>query len=118
LAYRLMTAVPEHWIPLVPVARAESSAAAPVVDLERAAILRTDADGEVQRIEPRGLVLGGNAPLRVPEEEVPREGAIVERAFQHARWFDGRSLIWLGRRKAVGRGEAASGLRFDALDRR
>jgi len=49
---------------------------------------------------------------------VPREGAIVERAFQFARWFDGRALLWLGRRKGVGRGEGASGLRFDVLDKR
>jgi hypothetical protein len=118
LAYRLMTPVPEHWIPLVPVARTGSSAAAPVVDLHRAAVLRTEADGHVRRVEPRGVVLGGSAPLRVAEEEVPREGAIVERVFQHARWFDGRSLVWLGRRKTVGRGEGSSGLRFDALDRR
>ena len=118
LAYRLMTPVPEHWIPLVPVAREGTSTAAPVVDLQRAAVLRTEADGQQRRVEPLGLVLGGSAPLRVAEEEVPREGAIVERAFQHARWFDGRSLLWLGRRKTVGRGEAASGLRFDAVDRR
>jgi len=28
-------------------------------------------------------------------------------------WFDGRSLLWLGRRKRPGRGEGSSGLRFD-----
>ncbi len=100
------------------VARDASSAGAPVVDLQRAAVLRTEPDGQVRRVEPRGLVLGGSAPLRVAEEEVPREGALVERAFKHARWFDGRSLVWLGRRKSVGRGEGSSGLRFDALDRR
>jgi hypothetical protein len=51
------------------------------------------------------------------EEEVPREGALVERAFQYARWFGGARLLWLGRRKTVGRGESSSGLRFDMLDR-
>jgi hypothetical protein len=48
---------------------------------------------------------------------VPREGALVERRFQYARWFDGAGLLWLGRRKSVGRGESSSGLRFDILDR-
>jgi hypothetical protein len=48
---------------------------------------------------------------------VPREGAVIDRAFQFARWFDGRALLWLGRRKGAGRGEGASGLRFDVLAR-
>ena len=56
-------------------------------------------------------------PLRVEEEEVPREGALVERGFQYARWFGGARLLWLGRRKTVGRGESSSKLRFDILDR-
>ena len=117
LVYRLATPVPDHWIPFVPVAAAGSTADAPVVELERRELLRTEATGEVRPVRPRGALIGGRAALRIAEEEVPREGAVVERAFQHARWFDGRSLLWLGRRKAAGRGEGASGLRFDALDR-
>lgn len=118
LSYRLATQVPEHWIPLVPVAAAGSSASAPVVELRRAGLLRTGPDGIQHRVEPRSALMGGPAPLRLADEEVPREGAIVERAFQYARWFDGRSLVWLGRRKGVGRGEGASGLRHDVLQRR
>ena len=33
-----------------------------------------------------------------------------------ARWLDGRSVLWLGQRKQVGRGEGSSGLRFDRID--
>jgi hypothetical protein len=55
--------------------------------------------------------------LRIEEEEIPREGAIVERAFSYARWFDGRTLLWLGRRKTAGRGESSSDLRYDVLRR-
>ena len=54
---------------------------------------------------------GGEVIVR--EEEVPREGARVTRAYQLARWFDGTTFLWLGRRKVVGRGEGSSGLRFD-----
>jgi len=114
LVYRLATAVPEQWIPFVPVAAAASTAANPVVELQRRAVLHVEVDGERRRIEPRGVLLGGGGDLRLAEEEVPREGAVVERSFQFARWFDGRSLLWLGRRKHAGRGEGASGLRFDA----
>ncbi|MFC3552160.1 hypothetical protein ACFOLC_14235 [Lysobacter cavernae] len=47
------------------------------------------------------------------EEEVPRAGAVVRRAFQYARTPDGRACLWLGRAKLTGRGEASSGLKFD-----
>jgi hypothetical protein len=52
-------------------------------------------------------------PLRIAEEEVGRAGVVVERRFQLARTPDGRAVLWVGRRKRVGRGEASSGLRFD-----
>jgi hypothetical protein len=117
LVYRLATTVPEHWIPFVPVAAAGSAPERPVVELQRRAVVRVERDGERRRVEPRGAIIGGGGDLRLAEEEVPREGAVVERSFQFARWFDGRSLLWLGRRKGAGRGEGASGLRFDGLSR-
>ena len=55
-------------------------------------------------------------PLRLGEEEVPRSGTDVVRTYQLARWTDGRDLAWSGRRREVGTGEGASGLRFDAAD--
>ena len=115
LVYRLATEVPAHWLPYVPVAAAGSSRTAPVIELQRRAMLRTQDDGTRQRVLPRGQLLG--QADRLAEEEVPREGAIVERAFQYARWFDGQALLWVGRRKTAGRGEGASGLRFDTLGR-
>jgi hypothetical protein len=57
-------------------------------------------------------------PLRLEEEEVPREGAVVTRSFQFGRWLGGQSLFWLGRRKTVGRGSGSSGLRFDLAEKR
>ena len=124
LIYRLATAVPEHWIPLVPVpAEGSSPGTNPVIQLQRRALLRTEMNGERRAIQPKGLLLRTDPreapdtepPLRIEEEEVPREGAVVTRAFQFARWIDGRSLLWLGRRKRAGRGEGASGLRFDVI---
>jgi hypothetical protein len=51
----------------------------------------------------------------VPEEEVPRAGAVVTRSFQRTRWHGGATCLWLGRRKENGRGEGSSGLRFDQI---
>jgi hypothetical protein len=126
LVYRLATSVPEHWIPFVPVpAEANNAATHPAIQLQRRSLLRTEADGQRRAIHPKGMLLrtdprqapDNEPPLRIEEEEIPREGAIVERTFQYARWFDGRSLLWLGRRKHAGRGEGSSGLRFDDLSR-
>ena len=115
LVYRLATDVPAHWLPYVPVPAAGNSSTHPVIELQRRAMQRTEADGTRQRMLPRGQLLSQGD--RLEEEEVPREGVVIERAFQYARWFDGRALLWVGRRKTAGRGEGASGLRFDTLGR-
>jgi len=57
-------------------------------------------------------------PLRLEEEEVPREGIIVKRTFQFTRWLGGSRHLWLGRSKLVWKGEGSSGLRFDVADRK
>ena len=49
------------------------------------------------------------------EEEVPREGLRVMKQYKRTRWRNGRVVVWLGVRKAVGRGEGLSGLAFDRI---
>jgi len=119
--------VPEQWLPLVPVpAEGSNPGMATVIQFERRALLRVESDGARRAIQPKGRLLrtdphgSGDAEpaLRIEDEEIGREGLMVERNFQLARWLDGRTLLWLGRRKWVGRGEGASGLRFDALFKR
>jgi hypothetical protein len=68
------------------------------------------------RTEARLLVGDRPGRLAIPEEEVPREGVVVRRTWQAARWHDGRLFVWVGNRAAVGRGEGSSGLEFDSLD--
>ena len=112
VVYRLSSSVPEHWIPFVPVHAEGEPVTSPAIQLERRSFLRVRSDG-TETIEPRGAVLTPGEPLRLEEEEVPRSGAVVERTFQLARGTDGARHLWLGRRKRNGRGEGASGLRFD-----
>ena len=114
--YRLRSQVPEHWHPLLPRRLRPDD---PSMTLELGAMSRTLPDGTVQPIPPLGQLLrppapGGDVILR--EEEVPREGARVTRAYQLARWHDGSTFLWLGRRKRIGRGEGSSGLVFDSLE--
>jgi hypothetical protein len=71
--------------------------------------------GSLLRLDPNAAV--ETDYLRLEEEEVPRDGIEVTRAFNYARDAQGRGLLWIGRRKKTGRGEGASGLRFDVIRR-
>jgi hypothetical protein len=107
--YRLATDVPAHWVPLLPQRQPAPDGS---LRLVRAAMLRPDGSNAVQ--SARGAILSG-AALKLYDEEVPREGMRVTRGYQCTRWIGGQTVLWLGLRKGVGRGEGASGLRFDDL---
>ena len=106
--YRLASEVPDYWIPLLPTKVGDG------VRLRRGEVLKLDGKGE--HAAALGRILEAGEKLSLYEEEVPREGVSVTRSFQFARWIDGSSHLWLGRRKQVGRGEGSSGLRFDILE--
>jgi hypothetical protein len=114
-SYRLADTVPEYWLPLLP---ERTHPGDPSLGLRLGALPRTLPDGTTQPIPPLGRLLqpptGGD--LVLGEEEVPREGVRVTRAYQLARWLDGSTFLWLARRKGIGRGEGSSGLRFDSMD--
>jgi hypothetical protein len=112
--YRLTTPVPKHWVPLLPVRVSANTAE---VRLARAAVLDLDGTPRVVPALARLLAVGSpTGRLLIREEEVPREGVVVQRTYRAARWHDGRLFVWAGNRASVGRGEASSGLAFDALD--
>ena len=105
IGYVLGTRVPTNWIPFIPV-HAEGSVSE--IRLQRARMV----GGE----PPRGWLLREpRSPYFVEEEEVPRTGVYVERSWQRARWLQGRTFIWVGRRKTAGRGEGWSQLVFDQI---
>jgi hypothetical protein len=110
LAYRLGTEVPDYWIPLLPVQEGNS------IRLKRGALPRLEEGTIDGALEPQGRVLEPGRELSLHDEEVPREGARVTRSYQYARWIDGSTHLWIGRRKQPGRGEGSSGLRFDDLE--
>ena len=71
--------------------------------------------GSLLRLDPNVDVKSDY--LRVEEEEVPRDGIEMKRQFNYARDSKGRALLWIGRSKTTGRGEGASGLKFDVVSR-
>lgn len=119
--YRVMTSVPEHWIPFVPV-HVEGDVRE--TQLQRAALPRTltgDPD-KPAKVRPRTTLLREGLD-RTPaeayllhEEESTRAGVRITQSFQRTRWRDGRVILWLGVRKQTGRGPSSSGLAFDQLE--
>jgi hypothetical protein len=120
IRYQVMSSVPEHWIPFVPV---HMPGNVREIQLQRAAMPRIlEGDPERPRkVQPR-TALAREGLDRVPastyflhEEEVPRAGVRVTQRFERTRWRDGRAWVWLAVRKQTGRGEAESGLGFDRI---
>jgi hypothetical protein len=116
IRYQVMNAIPEHWIPFIPVHVAGSVRE---IELQRAALPRIlDNDpNRPEKVRPRTSLLRHGLPSTyfLFEEEVPRAGAVVTQRYRRTRWWDGRVFTWLGVRKQTGRGEGSSGLHFDAL---
>jgi hypothetical protein len=103
--YILGTSVPENWRPFVPVHVPGSVRS---IRLQRARL-----PGPLR--EPKAEILRVEGHYFIEEEEVPRAGRIIRRTFQRARWHDGKTFLWVGRRSQTGRGEGASGLVFDHI---
>lgn len=113
IRYVLGTTVPENWIPFLPVQRPGS-----VQDIafQRAAMPRLGIPPR-DVVRAKGVLLNEPAlPWFVNEEEIPFAGTIITRSYQRARWYDGRTCLWIGRRVETGRGVGSSGLRFDQID--
>jgi len=113
IRYVLGTTVPENWIPFLPVQRTGS-----VQDIafQRAAMPRLGTPPR-EVIKAKGVLLNEPAlPWFVNEEEIPFAGTILTRSYQRARWYDGRTYVWIGRQRQTGRGVGSSGLRFDQID--
>lgn len=122
--YRMSNAVPEHWIPFIPKKVDPLQFNLREVMLQRAT-MRRYINGEYvegELIRPRTSILSvgledsnNPQPYFINEEEVSRSGFVVSTHFQRARWYDGRTYTWLGRKVLSGRGEGNSGLKFDIL---
>jgi hypothetical protein len=110
--YVLGTTVPEYWVPFLPEHLPGSVAD---IRFRRGAMPpRGDPPVEPRR---RGVLLNElPAPFYLAESEVPASGVTVTRRVQRARWYDGRTYLWIGRARETGRGGASSGLAFDQLD--
>jgi hypothetical protein len=109
IRYVIGSTVPDNWIPFIAVHKPVPAGATPMeIRLQRARLPQTPGPKSV-------LLTEKPAPFFIEEEEVPRAGIVVERRYQRTRWLNGRTCLWLGRRKSAGRGEGWSGLMFDQI---
>jgi hypothetical protein len=124
--YKAGTLMAENRIPFIPVVVEQSQASKferRAVVLQRAAVPRVSDDFEPVRIRPRSRLLGYNGkpedqkpdPLFIFEEEIPRTGIELGLVWKRTRWFNGKTCVWLSRRKSVGSGEIDANFRFDTL---
>lgn len=68
-------------------------------------------------VRPKGLLLTEvQKRYYINEEEIPAAGTVVRRTYQRARWYNGRTYVWIGRYRETGRGQASSDLRFDQIE--
>jgi hypothetical protein len=106
IRYLLGSTVPENWIPFIPVHLPSSISE---IRLQRATLPGAKP--------PKGVLLREAQPVYfINEEEVPRSGISVQRSYQRTRWIQGRTYLWIGRRKETGKGEGWSNLRFDQIE--
>ena len=107
--YRLGSAVPDYWIPFLPVlVNGPPPENAPSLRFRRGRLPTTPS-------APLGAFLRTPGLTLFPEE-VPREGVHLERKDRYARGRDGSTYVWRAWSKSTGRGEGRSGLGFDYLE--
>lgn len=123
LRYKLQNAVPENWIPFIAAVNSNPSANYRSRQIQRARLLRYINDEYQQTpIQPRTNILRAGLDETVPQpyflnqEEVSKSGFVVSTSFQRTRWYDGKTYVWLGRKKQTGRGEAGIKFQFDMLE--
>lgn len=122
LRYKLINNnVPENWIPFVPAKDTTINYTKMVMQRASMARYTNENDTTPDRIRPRtsllskGITSTGSSPYYINEEELSNAGFVITTNYQRARWFDGSTHVWLGRKKQTGRGEAFSGLLYDTL---
>lgn len=124
--YKAGTLMAENRIPFIPLVTNPADVSRfkkRQVILQRAATPRVADQFAPVRIRPLTSLLGRletdesqrPQPLFIFEEEIPKTGMKLSLAWKRTRWFNGQTLTWLARKKAVGTGEIDANFRFDVL---
>lgn len=116
VAYKLVTEVPENWIPFIPVKPEGAGPDESKIRLQRAQLPRIIGNLEPSRIIPRtGMLVSESSPYYIFTEEIDKSGTFVELHWQRTRMANGKNVVWLGRKRTNGRGGGSSVLAYDQL---
>lgn len=111
--YRLQSQVPPWWIPLIP----ERLSGGAEMRLRRARLGAWDTM-DPSRTGPKSRLMDPTRAVTIDEAAVPVSGARMERHWQLARGYDGRVILWQSWKRSFGATDRASGLVYDAIDRK
>jgi hypothetical protein len=109
--YTIETAVPDNWIPMVPVQTPQGAL------YLRRGTMEIPTSGGLVKLKARALVLEPSHPFFLADHVLPRSGVQVERYFRRTRSSDGSTFVWMARKSGQGRGPGWSGLRFDIVQK-
>jgi hypothetical protein len=110
IAYTILHAVPDSWIPMIPVLSASGE-----LLLRRGTMDVPGPGGTVVQLKAHSSILQPGAPYYLTERVVTPVGVDVRKYLRRCRWTDGSTLVWMGRKTMPGRGPGWSGLKFDYL---
>ncbi len=121
--YGVMNTVPENWIPFIPTPPPPGTGRS--ITFNRGTFNRIikekfllDSLSPYKFVRPNTSILKVGLPTvgyRINEEEILRSGIVVSTHFQRTRWYNGKIVNWLSRKKTNGLGEAESNLKFDFI---
>jgi hypothetical protein len=111
--YRLQSSVPPWWIPLVP----ERVGKGGEVHLRRARLGAWETMPR-ETTGPKSRLMDPTRSVTLAEAALPASGLRITRHWQLARGYDGRLVLWQSWRRTAGAEDRASGLVYDAIDRK
>lgn len=96
--YIIESAPPPFWVPFAPLVENNRTTGKLVRQRMQA---WSHLPAEMKAITgPQAMTTAPEGPLEIHDEEIPREGLVLTRAYQAARSSSGRLLLWAARRKA------------------
>jgi hypothetical protein len=120
IEFKFKNVIPWNWIPFIPVHEHNfSNLNFPdhsQVVYQRGAMINHFTNPAIP-IKPNSRLLNEvSSPYFIDESIIPRTGVIYSERFQRTVWMNGKTFLWIGRKKMFGSHEGYSGLRFDQID--
>jgi hypothetical protein len=118
------TTTPLNWIPFLPIKNNENRLVLRRGKLlaDNGAIIRPNTSLLRKGLDKNSNIgkdaNGKSIVYDIEDNEVPREGVNVTKAYQRTRWTNGEVIVWLGMQKESGKREGRSNLNYDQLVRK